>query len=45
MKIVGTGGGLFAKVVFSDGVHLPIYGHDACNSFHPVIYELVADCI
>jgi hypothetical protein len=37
MKIVGTGGGLFAKVVFSDDVHLPIYGPYACNSFYPVI--------
>jgi len=34
---VGKGGGLFAKVDFHDGVHLPIYGLYACNFYHSVI--------
>jgi hypothetical protein len=31
MNEVGKGGRLFAKVVFHDAVHLPIYGRYACN--------------
>jgi len=31
INIVGTGGGLFAKVVFYDVVYLPIYGLYACT--------------
>jgi hypothetical protein len=37
MNKVGKGGRFFAKVVFHDGVYLPVYGFHACNFYHPVI--------
>jgi len=36
IKIVGTGGELFAKVVFNDGVCLSIYDFYACTFVRPV---------
>jgi hypothetical protein len=36
IRIVGKGGGLFAKVVFADGVYLSIYDLYACTFVRPV---------